>query len=129
MALEKSAQQPVEESTPEQQPIPDDQKDQLDPETDPAAAFDEMRLYPQDPGLDKARVVQLASIMCTEEQAAAFFGVHVDVIKYHYMSEMISGWDRGKIQLRQWQMDRAKNGDAEMLKWLGKQFLGQGDYK
>jgi hypothetical protein len=33
----------------------------------------------------------------------------------------------GKMSLRRWQFDKAKQGSVPMLIWLGKQYLGQSD--
>lgn len=82
-----------------------------------------------DPNLDREQIKRLASIMCTEEQIAAFCNVSVNVIRRHYSVEVQTGHDTGKIQLRQWQMEQAQKGNIDMLKWLGKQFLGQTDHR
>lgn len=77
------------------------------------------------PDLEENKIESLAAIMCTEMQIAEFFNVPLEYIRGRYMHAVQAGWEKGKIKIRQMQFDMAKDGNEEMLKWLGKQYLGQ----
>ena len=77
------------------------------------------------PTLDRDQILRMAQIMCTEDQIAAYFNVGVEVIQAYYMEDVQKGWEKGRIFLRQLQFNKAREGDQDMLEFLGRQYLGQ----
>jgi len=77
----------------------------------------------------------LCSILCTQEEIAAFFGCTIDTIENRVKEEKgvtFSEYYRqksaaGKRSLRRKQYEIAQRGNVVMLIWLGKQWLGQRD--
>lgn len=78
---------------------------------------------------------KLCQLFCTLVEIAGWFNVSEDTIerrvkeKYkmnfaEYYKKACSG---GKISLRRFQYQSAKNGSVPMQIWLGKQYLGQRD--
>ena len=78
---------------------------------------------------------KMAGIHCTGEEIANVIGVSYDTLEKRVRE---AGWDNftewykrhsapGKMSLRRMQFDAAKKGNATMLIWLGKQYLGQID--
>jgi hypothetical protein len=89
---------------------------------------------PQKP-IDWADVDKLCGLQCTEEEIAQFLGVSVDTLARrcqadHEMS-FAEYFDQkrgvGRVSLRRSQWQLAQKGNATMLIWLGKQYLGQKD--
>lgn len=81
-------------------------------------------------GLDTIK--QLARIQCTDEEIASVLGVSVDTLtraanKAIFEEAKASGKEAGKASLRRMQFKTAEAGNATMLIWLGKQYLGQTD--
>ena len=77
-------------------------------------------------------IENLARIMCTEAEIAAFLETTVDTLHNKQNDEKFlaakqRGTDKGKASLRRAQFKAADNGNATMLVWLGKQYLGQKD--
>lgn len=77
-------------------------------------------------------VEKLSSFMCTESEIAAFLETTVDTLHNKANDEKFvaakqRGQDKGKASLRRAQFKAADNGNATMLVWLGKQYLGQKD--
>ena len=77
-------------------------------------------------------VEKLSSFMCTEAEIAAFLETTVDTLHNKQNDEIFTaaklrGQDKGKASLRRAQFKAADNGNATMLVWLGKQYLGQKD--
>lgn len=81
------------------------------------------------------QIRRLCAMMATAEEIAGFLGVSVDTLERRiredydctfaeYFKEHSS---RGKISLRRHQFQLAEAGNATMLIWLGKQYLGQTD--
>ena len=74
----------------------------------------------------------LAKIQCTQVEAAAVLGVHVDTFSDFLRSQAKAkeAWDNGqpsgRASLRRTQFEMAKK-NAAMAIWLGKQYLGQKD--
>lgn len=77
----------------------------------------------------------LCEIQCTGEECAAILGVSYEHLNnqlkkdgntgfLYYFKEKSAG---GKMSLRRRQFDHAMTGNATMLIWLGKQWLGQVD--
>lgn len=79
--------------------------------------------------MDYEQVEKLAEIMCTQEEIATLFGVHVStLVKYPEFHEAYKkGIETGRKSLRRMQYDSATKGNVTMQIWLGKQYLGQKD--
>lgn len=77
-------------------------------------------------------IVKLASMMCTDEEIATFLDTTVDTLKNKQNNELFQtskekGHNTGRASLRRAQFKAAERGNASMLIWLGKQYLGQKD--
>lgn len=68
---------------------------------------------------------KLASILCTMEEMATFFGCSVDTLERNFADTIKKGREQGKISIRRLQFEKAQAGNTTMLIWLGKQILGQ----
>ncbi len=79
--------------------------------------------------IDTEQLEKLAELGCTNIEIASFFGCSDSLIRKRYSEYVLKGKEKGKIRLRQWQMRAARNGNAALLIWLGKQILGQADRK
>ena len=82
--------------------------------------------------IDLLELEKLSSLMCTDEEVAAFFGVSVRTIENRrkqpkFAQAMGRGKAKGRISLRRLQMRIAEGGSPLMSIWLGKQCLGQTD--
>ena len=79
--------------------------------------------------IDMDKAVKLASIMCTQSEIASVLGVSVTVLEHDPEFQRIhkKGMESGKASLRRMQYAAANNGNATMMIWLGKQYLGQRD--
>lgn len=79
--------------------------------------------------IDYEAVQKLASIMCTQEEIAAFLGVSTKTLQRdeEFCRIYKNGLDVGRMSIRRSQMKKALSGDTTMLIWLGKQMLGQRD--
>jgi len=77
--------------------------------------------------LDVEMIEKLATIHCTPREMGYIMGVdHRTIIKHH--GDLIEkGKSLGKMKLRKKQMEVALQGNATMLIWCGKNFLGQTD--
>jgi hypothetical protein len=76
---------------------------------------------------------KLAGLQCTQEEAAAWFGVSLATIKRRlredkYRAVWENGLGKGRISLRRHQFRQAEKSPA-MAIFLGKQYLGQVDRK
>lgn len=86
--------------------------------------------------IDKTEFEKLCGLLCTQEEIADWFDCSVDTLerwcKREYGVTFAEAYKkymgRGKIALRRYQMNLAKE-SASMAIWLGKQILGQRDYK
>lgn len=86
--------------------------------------------------IDKTEFEKLCGLLCTQEEIADWFDCSVDTLerwcKREYGVTFAASYKkymgRGKIALRRYQMNLAKE-SAPMAIWLGKQILGQRDYK
>lgn len=80
-------------------------------------------------------LTELVEIQCTAEECAKVLGVSSDTIDRRLKEEGFAGFaefyeknaEGGKASLRREQWKLARNGNATMLVWLGKQWLGQRD--
>lgn len=77
--------------------------------------------------IDPDEVLKLASIGCKVKEIADWFGVTDDTIINRFSEQLHKGRANLKMSVRRWQLEAAKNGNATMLVWLGKQMLGQTD--
>lgn len=77
--------------------------------------------------IDPLKVIELVSEGAKVVEVADYFGVHKDVIHDRFPSELRKGKHNLKQSLRMSQIAAAKSGNATMLIWLGKQYLGQSD--
>lgn len=80
--------------------------------------------------IDWKVVYRLAMIHCTPVEIAAVMGLHeVSLIgRKEFPSVYREGWERGKMSLRRMQWLKAKEGNTQMLVFLGKNILHQRDY-
>src|SRR5438093_628129 len=80
-------------------------------------------------------VEKLCGLQCTEEEIAQFLGVSVDTLyrackrdhKSSFAEYFAQKRGLGKVSLRRAQWALAQKGNATLLIWLGKQYLGQRD--
>lgn len=77
-------------------------------------------------------IESLAHIMCTDEEIAGILGASIDTLlnndnKELFRTAIEKGRQGGKSSLRREQWKLAQKGNASMLIWLGKQWLGQTD--
>ncbi len=87
--------------------------------------------------IDLDELEKLAAMHCTEAEVAAWFSTPGQSISQQAISKRLqkeplkstwaAGWAKGNISLRRTQKQQADNGNATMLIWLGKQWLGQTD--
>ena len=77
--------------------------------------------------IDERQVRELASIQCTMEEIAAVCGCHIDTLRDRFSNIIKDAREEGKASLRRMQYLKAKEGNATMLIWLGKQLLDQRD--
>lgn len=86
--------------------------------------------------IEKTEFEKLCGLLCTQEEIADWFDCSVDTLERWCKREYGVGFaesykkyiGRGKIVLRRYQMNLAKE-SVPMAIWLGKQILGQRDYK
>lgn len=78
--------------------------------------------------IDYEAVKKLASIMCTQEEIAAFLGCSVDTLQRDetFCGLYKTGRETGKMSLRRMQWKLAER-NTSMAIFLGKQYLGQRD--
>jgi hypothetical protein len=72
-------------------------------------------------------VRRLAEIHCSLAEISHITGIKEGTLEKKYKKELDIGKANGKMGLRRTQMDKAMEGDARMLVWLGKQLLSQSD--
>lgn len=83
--------------------------------------------------LDLVQIEKLAQIQCTDYEIALVMGVSEKTIQRRkaddagFLSAYEKGRSDGRVSLRKWQFEAAKNRNTTMLIWLGKQYLGQTD--
>jgi len=77
--------------------------------------------------INEDQLEKLASILCTMEEMASFFGCSVDTLERNFADTIKKGKDKGRMSLRRLQFEKAQSGNTTMLIWLGKQMLGQKD--
>lgn len=86
---------------------------------------------PQPIPIDLDKVRELAAIGCTIAEVATVMGVSKSTLyeREGFEEEMEKGRDAGRETLRRLQWHGAQAGNPTMLIWLGKQLLGQRDYR
>lgn len=77
-------------------------------------------------------IKSLARIQCTDEEIASVLETTVDTLtnrnnRVAFAEAKKVGKEAGKASLRRMQFKTAEAGNATMLIWLGKQYLGQTD--
>ncbi len=82
----------------------------------------------------KRTIEKLATLMCTDEEIAYMLDSSVSTLQAKHNFETFQeykkrGQSKGKASLRRWQFKCAEKGNASLLIWLGKQYLGQTDKK
>lgn len=87
--------------------------------------------------IDWDQLEKLCAIHCTGQECASVLRVSYDALNDAIKKKGYSGFPEyfkkysgsGKASLRRMQFKSAESGNATMLIWLGKQYLGQRDYK
>ena len=87
--------------------------------------------------IDWEQLEKLCAIHCTGEECASVLKISYDTLNEAIKRKGYSGFQEyfkkysgsGKASLRRMQFKSAESGNATMLIWLGKQYLGQRDYK
>lgn len=98
---------------------------------DKKAEVRDRKLFPDEETL--ARLMELASIRCTQEEAAACMLVgRATLVRFlAEFEEARDAWEMGQLQgvasVRRTQFRLMKEGSASLAIWLGKQMLGQVD--
>jgi len=77
--------------------------------------------------VDPNEVTKLAAIGCTDREIAEWVGITEGTLRYNFNSELIKGKGQLVHSLRRAQIRTALEGNATLLIWLGKQYLGQSD--
>lgn len=87
--------------------------------------------------IDWEQLEKLCAIHCTGEECASVLKINYETLNEAIKREGYEGFPEyfkkysgsGKASLRRMQFKSAESGNATMLIWLGKQYLGQRDYK
>lgn len=79
--------------------------------------------------VDENKVFELATIACTLDEIALLCGCSVSTLRNKYKDVYDRGFAQARSSLRREQWKAAHSGNATMLIWLGKQMLGQRDFK
>lgn len=77
--------------------------------------------------ISKDQVLELAKIMCTQQEMAAVLGCSVDTLQRRFAAVIKEGHEHGKMSLRRKLFEIAMGGHAVMCIWLSKQHLGMRD--
>jgi len=72
-------------------------------------------------------VYKLAAIGSKDIEIANWFGIDENTLRFNFSVELIKGRENLKQSLRQAQIRLALSGNATMLIFLGKNYLGQSD--
>lgn len=84
---------------------------------------------------NERELIYLCAIQCTLKEVAGFFQVTEDTLRRRIKKEYAMSWEEfyelnsqgAKVALRRRQIRAAMDGDTQMLKFLGKNLLGQKD--
>jgi hypothetical protein len=79
--------------------------------------------------VDQDKILELASIACTLDEIAMLCGCSVSTLRGKYKEVYDLGFAKARSSLRREQWKAAHSGSNAMLIWLGKQMLGQRDFK
>lgn len=76
---------------------------------------------------------RLGMLHCSDQELAAWFRITAAVLQQWRQRPSVRealerGRAIGKIRVRSAQMEQMEKGNSTMAKWLGEQFLGQGDH-
>lgn len=77
--------------------------------------------------IDPKEVEKLASIGMKDREIAEYLDIDDSTLAYNFKSNIIKGRHNLKVSLRQAQIRLALSGNATLLIWLGKQYLGQSE--
>ncbi len=77
--------------------------------------------------VDEDQLEKLATIGCTNEEMASWFGVSKDTLERQFAATIAKGRGKTRCSLRRLQWLSASSGNVQMQIWLGKQMLGQKD--
>ena len=77
--------------------------------------------------VDESMILDLASIMCTNEEICDMCGICEDTLVDNFSGVLKEGRSIGKKSVRRQQYDLLTQGNATMGVWLGKVYLGQKD--
>lgn len=77
--------------------------------------------------IDEEQVLKLAQLGCKAPDIAKFFNCSDDTIRNKYRHIIEKGFENLKVSLRRAQIQLALSGNASLLIFLGKQYLGQRD--
>lgn len=72
-------------------------------------------------------VEHLASLGCTDRDIAEYYDISESTLRYNFSSDLVKGRHQLKTSLRQKQLQVAFEGNATMLIFLGKNYLGMSD--
>ena len=77
--------------------------------------------------IDESLVEKLAAIQCTPREIGAIVGCSEDTILGRFSALVSKGKEHGRMSLRRAMFKRAISGNATMMIWLSKQYLGMTD--
>ena len=79
--------------------------------------------------IDYLTVRRLAQVQCTQEMIASALGISLSVLEHdaEFKRVYFEAKEDGKAAILAKQYQVALNGNADMLKWLGKQHMRQAD--
>lgn len=72
-------------------------------------------------------IYKLSALGCDMQEMADWFGINRETLKYNFSDYINKGRADLKHRLRRAQIKAALDGNATLLIWLGKQYLGQTD--
>lgn len=72
-------------------------------------------------------VFKLAAMGCKDTEIADWFGIDSNTLRYNFSVELTKGRESMKQSLRQAMLTQALGGNATLLIWLSKNFLGMSD--
>jgi hypothetical protein len=77
--------------------------------------------------IDKELVEKLATIHCSVKEIADIVGCHPDTIRNRFADTISRGKANGKMSVRRKMLETAMTGNATLLIWLSKNWLGMSD--
>ncbi|MGE0525884.1 MAG: hypothetical protein AB7G93_09560 [Bdellovibrionales bacterium] len=79
--------------------------------------------------VDAEQVRKLAALSCSYAEMAAVLGCNESTLTRRFAQAIKEGREQGNVSLRRMQWESASKGNVTMQIWLGKQRLGQRDFK